>query len=105
MAFLVDKGSHGEKQMRVGNGYGDGDKCHGRYNGFYQGGPEGVVMVNVDQSGQNSDSNSEGSATDSVANTRTNNNSTNLSSSEENENACEKIIINMPFIDFLGVGV
>ncbi|KAH7571632.1 hypothetical protein JRO89_XS04G0105700 [Xanthoceras sorbifolium] len=87
-------GSYGEKEMAVGNG--DGDKFYGTYNGLYRGGTQGVVIGNVDQSG-NSDSNSEVSAIESVANT--NNNTTNLSSSGENEK------INMPFIDFLGVGV
>ncbi|KAK4850501.1 hypothetical protein QYF36_007260 [Acer negundo] len=80
---------------------GDGDKIYGPYNVLYQDGPrQGVVNGNVDQSAvQNSDSNSEGSATESVAN-----NNYNLSSSGEYEISCEKII-NMPFIDFLGVGV
>ncbi|KAK3198224.1 hypothetical protein Dsin_021639 [Dipteronia sinensis] len=94
----------GEKEMS-----GDGDQFYGTSNVLYQDGlRQGVVNGNVDQSaGQNSDSNSEGSATESVANTSTtdnNNTSTNVSSSGDYEISCEKIM-NMPFIDFLGVGV
>lgn len=75
-------------------GNGDFDKFYGG-NGFYQTGPMGVVR-DVDQSGQ-SDSNSEVSATESVGTYRTN-----PSLFGDNENGNEKI--NMPFIDFLGVG-
>lgn len=79
-------GSVGEKVKIIGN------------RGFYRQGAMGVVGGHgVDQSG-NSDSNSEVSATESVGN----NNRTNLSIFGENENANGNI--NMPFIDFLGIG-
>jgi len=73
----------------------DFDRFYGSEDGFYQNGPIGVVR-GVDQSGQ-SDSNSEDSATESVGTTRAN-----PSRCGDNENRNEKI--NMPFIDFLGVG-
>ena len=57
--------------------------------------------MNVDQSGQ-TDSNSEVSANKSVGNNNSNSNKVNLSMYGENETSYEKI--NMPFIDFLGVG-
>ncbi|KAB5529630.1 hypothetical protein DKX38_019711 [Salix brachista] len=60
------------------------------------GSDNGVVVRGVDQSAQ-SDSNSEDSATESVGTTRAN-----PYLSGDNENRNEKI--NMPFIDFLGVG-
>lgn len=98
MEFWVDEGcSSGEKEITMGNG--DIDKIYDTGNEFYQGRSIGVV-TGVDQSGNSSDSNSEVSATESVATTTTN--KTNLSMYGENENSYEKI--NMPFIDFLGVG-
>lgn len=83
-----------EKVVTRGNG--DFDKFYGTSNVFYQQGPMGVVM-GVDQPGHSSDSNSEVSAAESVGTNRTNH-----SISGESENGNEKI--NMPFIDFLGVG-
>ncbi|XP_022742969.1 transcription factor CSA-like [Durio zibethinus] len=87
-------GSVGEKVVTRGNG--DFDKFFGTGNVFYQQGPMGVV-TGVDESAQSSDSNSEVSATESVATNRTNH-----SMSGESANGNQKI--NMPFIDFLGVG-
>ena len=55
------------------------------------------MVTGVDQSAHSSDSNSEVSAAESVGTNRTNH-----SMSGESGNGNEKI--NMPFIDFLGVG-
>ncbi|KAK6232723.1 hypothetical protein QUC31_009999 [Theobroma cacao] len=91
---LHQMGSSVEKVVTRGNG--DFDKFYGTSNVFYQQGPMGVVM-GVDQPGHSSDTNSEVSAAESVGTNRTNH-----SISGESENGNEKI--NMPFIDFLGVG-
>ncbi|KAG6737570.1 hypothetical protein POTOM_059098 [Populus tomentosa] len=82
------RGLSAEKEATMGNV--DFDEFYGSNNGFYQNGPM-MVVSRVDQSGQ-SDSNSEDSATGSVV--------TNRANLCENRN--ERI--NMPFIDFLGVG-
>ncbi|XP_022746890.1 transcription factor CSA-like [Durio zibethinus] len=87
-------GSSGQKVVTRGNG--DFDKFYGTGNVFYQQGPMGVVM-GVDQSTHSSDSNSEVSPAESVGTNRTNH-----SMSGESGNGNEKI--NLPFIDFLGVG-
>ncbi|KAH8491390.1 hypothetical protein H0E87_023512 [Populus deltoides] len=87
------RGSSVDKEVTMENV--DFDRFYGSEDGFYQNGPIGVVR-GVDQSGQ-SDSNSEDSATESVGTTRAN-----PSRCGDNENRNEKI--NMPFIDFLGVG-
>ncbi|XWS42737.1 hypothetical protein CRYUN_Cryun16bG0039800 [Craigia yunnanensis] len=87
-------GSSGEKVLTRGNG--DFDKFYGTGNVFDQQGPMGVVM-GVDQDAHSSNSNSEVSAAESVGTNRTNH-----SMSGESGNGNEKI--NMPFIDFLGVG-
>ncbi|XVF56784.1 hypothetical protein PTKIN_Ptkin06aG0147900 [Pterospermum kingtungense] len=86
----------GEKVVTRGNG--SFDKFYGNGNVFYQQEPMGVVM-GVDQSVHSSDSNSEVSAAESVGTTRTNHS---MSDETGNGNGNEKI--NMPFIDFLGVG-
>ena len=86
--FFGFVGLSAEKEATVGNV--DFDEFYGSSNGFYQNGPM-MVVTRVDQSGQ-SDSNSEDSATGSVV--------TNRANLCENRN--ERI--NMPFIDFLGVG-
>ncbi|XWS64926.1 hypothetical protein CRYUN_Cryun05aG0046200 [Craigia yunnanensis] len=87
-------GSSGEKVGTRGSG--DFDKFYGTGNVFYQQEPLGVVM-GVDQSAHSSDSNSEVSAAESVGT-----NTTNHSMSGKSGNGNEKI--NMPFIDFLGLG-
>ncbi|XWS57916.1 hypothetical protein CRYUN_Cryun09bG0214000 [Craigia yunnanensis] len=87
-------GSSGEKVVTRGNG--DFNKFYRTGNVFYEQGPMGVV-IGVDQSARSSDSNSEVSAAESVGTNRTN-----YSTSGESGNGNENI--NMPFIDFLGVG-
>ncbi|OMO96681.1 hypothetical protein CCACVL1_04837 [Corchorus capsularis] len=96
-------GSSGEKVVRC-RGSGDLDKFYGSGNVlFYQQGPMGVGM-GVDQPVHSSDSNSEVSAAESVGTNRTNHSISGESGNGLNEK--KKIInnINMPFIDFLGVG-
>lgn len=88
--FGSQLGSLRDKVVTMGNGGFDKFYCTG--NGLYQPG-----LMGVDPSSGHSDSNSELSAAESVAT-----NKTNISVSRENENMNEKI--NMPFIDFLGVG-
>ncbi|KAH9659019.1 transcription factor CSA [Citrus sinensis] len=85
----------------ITKGCGDVDKIYDTGYEFYQAGPIGGVVMNVDQSGQ-TDSNSEVSANKLVGNNNSNSNKVNLSMYGENETSYEKI--NMPFIDFLGVG-
>lgn len=96
---LMGCSSSGEKEITKGNG--DADKIYDTGYEFYQAGPIGGVVMKVDQSGQ-ADSNSEVSANESVGNNNSNNYKANLSMYGENETSYEKI--NMPFIDFLGVG-
>ncbi|ESR56771.1 hypothetical protein WN944_016493 [Citrus x changshan-huyou] len=96
---LMGRSSSEEKEITKGSG--DVDKIYDTGYEFYQAGPIGGVVMNVDQSGQ-TDSNSEVSANESVGNNNSNNNKVNLSMYGENETSYEKI--NMPFIDFLGVG-
>ncbi|KAH9659030.1 transcription factor CSA [Citrus sinensis] len=96
---LMGRSSSGEKEIT--KGCGDVDKIYDTGYEFYQAGPIGGVVMNVDQSGQ-TDSNSEVSANKSVGNNNSNSNKVNLSMYGENETSYEKI--NMPFIDFLGVG-
>lgn len=80
--------------VRVGDG--DFDKFYSTGSGFCKRGPTTTVVGGEDQSGH-SDSNSEVSAAESVGT-----NKTDISVSGENEKMRQRI--NMPFIDFLGVG-
>ncbi|KAK9290213.1 hypothetical protein L1049_008379 [Liquidambar formosana] len=91
----VQMGLSGEKVVTMRNEGFDKYYGNGKVNGFYHAGPIAMV-VGVEQSGH-SDSNSEISTTESVAN-----NGTNPYTVGENADGNEKI--NMPFIDFLGVG-
>jgi myb proto-oncogene protein len=79
----------------VAVGDGDFDKFYSTESGLCKRGPT-TTVVGEDQSGH-SDSNSEVSAAESVGT-----NKTDISVSGENEKMNQRI--NMPFIDFLGVG-
>ncbi|XP_048235881.1 transcription factor MYB105 isoform X2 [Ricinus communis] len=74
--------------------------CGGKV--LYENGSVGVITIGVDQSGQ-SDSNSEVSATESVGTNRINPSLSRSGSADDNEKYGNDKI-NVPFIDFLGVG-
>ncbi|KDP39633.1 hypothetical protein JCGZ_02653 [Jatropha curcas] len=93
-------GGYAEKEVAMGLGNGELDKLYRNSSSsssnskeMYEIGSMRVVVMGVDQSGQ-SDSNSEVSATESVGTNRIN---PSLSGGDNEK-------INMPFIDFLGVG-